>query len=44
MEIGKNEVAMVEALVEQHKSQAAVELSDLELSYIGGGIGDIVGH
>jgi hypothetical protein len=44
MEYGKDEVAVIAALVEQRKSQAASELNDLELSYVGGGIGDIVGH
>jgi hypothetical protein len=44
MEIAKNEIALVEALIEQRKSQDAVELCDLELAYVGGGIGDVVGH
>jgi hypothetical protein len=44
MEIAKNEIAVVEAVIEQRKSEVAVELSDLELAYVGGGIGDIVGH
>jgi hypothetical protein len=44
MEITKNEIAVVEAVVEQHKLQLAIELSELELAYVGGGIGDVVGH
>ena len=44
MEIGKNEIAVVEAVLEQRKSQDAIELCDLELAYVGGGIGDVVGH
>jgi hypothetical protein len=44
MEIAKNEIAVVEAVIEQLKSEVALELSDLQLAYVGGGIGDIVGH
>jgi hypothetical protein len=43
MEIAKNEIAVVEALVEQKHADAAVVLIDLELAYVGGGIGDVVG-
>lgn len=44
MDIAKKEFAVVEAVVENAKSHAISELRELELAYVGGGIGDVVGH
>ena len=42
MEIAKNEMMIVERVVEEKARDAQVQLTDLELSYVGGGIGDVV--
>ena len=44
MEYAQKEIAVLEAVIEQRKSQEAIELGELELAYVGGGIGDVVGY
>ena len=44
MEIQKNELQILKALLEEQSHSAATELSSLELAYVGGGIGDTIPH
>ena len=44
MEIQKKEMQLLMETVEKNIQEAARELSLLELAYVGGGIGDTIGH
>lgn len=43
MEIANREVEILEQLVERNVQAAIIQLEELQLSYVGGGIGDVVG-
>ena len=42
MEIAKNEIMVVTKVVEEKARDAHTQLTDWELAYVGGGIGDVV--
>lgn len=43
MELAKNEIALLEKISADAAQDAEFELSELQLAFAGGGIGDIVG-
>ena len=42
MELAKAELAAVEVVVTTGNSAPAIELSDLQLALVGGGVGDVI--